>query len=112
MNIFLVNKEFAVSLSTTSLYLNDGDIVWIKKDPQDKQYIYRVGYNIKDFGNGIKYYEMMVPFNLNYDIYVQSNFKRKSIKEAVTEGYMSDITTQYNRDKNIDVVWKSLEAEI
>ena len=112
MNIFLVNKEFEVSLSTTLFCLHDGDVVWVKKDYSDKQYIYRVDYNIKDFDNKMKYHEMMVPINLNYDIYIRSNFKRKPIKEAVTEGYVSDITIQYNRDEKIDELWKNLEVEI
>lgn len=111
MNIFLVNKEFKVSLSTTSFCLHDGDIVFVKKDSTDKPYIYRIGYHIKDIiGDEIKYHEMMVPINLNQDIL--SNFKRKPIKEAVTEGYMSDITIQYNRDEKIDELWKNLEVEI
>jgi hypothetical protein len=110
MEVFLVNKEFAVSLSTTRFYLNVGDLAWVKKDSSGCCYIYKVGYHIADFDKKIKYHEFMIPINLNYKVCLEST--RKDIKEAINDGYMSDITIQYNRNVKINELWKGLEVEI
>lgn len=111
MNVFLVNREFAVSLSTTKFYLSAGDLAWVKKDSSGCCYIYKVGYYTKD-----TYHELMVPLNLNYKITIDSSYiphtRLRYIKQAVNEGYMTDITIQYNRDAKINELWKSLEVEI
>lgn len=109
MEVFLVNKEFAVSLSTTKFYLSPGDLAWIKIDSSGCWYIYKIGYYMKD-----TYHELMVPLNLNYRITIDSSYvtRLRYIKQAVNEGHMTDITIQYNRDKILNELWKGLEVEI
>lgn len=109
MEVFLVNREFAVSLSTTKFYLSPGDLAWVKEDSSGCCYVYKVGYYMKD-----TYHELMVPLNLNYRITIDSSYvtRLRYIKQAVNEGYMTDITIQYNRDKILNELWKGLEVEI
>ena len=87
MQIFLVNKEFGVSLSTTTFCLHEGDLVWV--DERRNKYIYRIESNIKDFDGEYRKYLCMVPVNLNEEIWCYKSLKRKKIDLAIEEGYFS-----------------------
>ncbi len=112
MQVFLVNKEFGVLLSSAIVRfsLHDGDLVWI--DERRNKYIYKIESNIKDFDGQYKKYICMIPVNLNGEIWCFKSLKSKKIDLAIEEGYITDITTQYNRDLKINELWKSLEPEI
>ena len=98
MKVFLVKKEFAVNLSTTTFCLHEGDIAYSKNDSKGVPYFYMVEYNCKNFDGKESRHKFNIPLNLNESVWIHKIFKRKKIKDILSEGYIEDITAQYNRE--------------
>lgn len=102
MRVFLVKKEFGVYLSTTNFCLHEGDIAYSKGN--DKPYFYMVEYSIKGFDGIQSRYKFNIPINLNESIWCYKTHKRKKIQEILSENYIEDITSQYNRDEALKML--------
>lgn len=118
MKVFSVNKEFGVGFSSTTFYLQEGDLVWVNSK-NGNDYIYRVETTLKDFNGKESKYNFNVPINLSIQA---DGFNRAEaflpssrychVEDLIQSFYITDITIQYNRDVKINELWKNLKVGI
>jgi hypothetical protein len=103
MRTFLVNKEFGVSFSSTTFCLHDGDFIWTDSK-NGIEYILRAESTIIEFNGLRNKYNFNIPINLNSGGFCYKSYKMIPIRDLIRLFYITDITTQYERDKILDTL--------
>ncbi len=106
MKIFAVNKEFGLSLPTTTFYLHEGDIVWIDEIGVGLgdyiSYIVGVEYQFSEFNGNPSGRKIFKPKNRCVSAWCDKTLKIKNIQNLIDEKFIHDITTVYERDKKLE----------